>query len=514
MPGQQPNILLILCDQLRADALGCYGNEIVQTPNLDRLAASGVMYDQCMVTQPTCTPSRASILTGCYPSTLRTRMVGCRTPDDPRFVTRQLTMYGYQTASIGKIHLRPQGEEPAAVAAGGDYYGFQTIDLVNGHGDKCFGPDYTSWLHAHTTPEQRDRQKQPRGYKHGTGDTYAYDLPLEVHPTTYIGNRTVEFLDRVGTQPFFLHVSFPDPHQPFCVPEPYASLYRPQEMPPPLRPLDDKTMPPWYKEAYTGGSSPCVADPPTARVDRVTGTKPDDYHRYTLADFQQTKAIYYGMVSLVDDAIGRILTALQKNGLDHNTIVIFTADHGEYLGDYGLTGKGLLFHCALQVPLAIAGPGITGERRIAQIASTLDIAPTILDFAGIPEPEGMQGISMHPQLVHDVEPIRQTALSENDDDFVPMRARTLTTTDWKLTRYGGTPFGELYHRRADPYEQHNLWNNPTYKGIQADLTELLLEELLCSVDSTNGRVQSPRPASSKWVPRHTCFPMDASKGCQ
>jgi arylsulfatase A-like enzyme len=298
-------ILYIDVDSLRPDHLGCYGYHRQTSPIVDQIAAEGVRFENVYVSDAACMPSRTALFSGRFgirtgvvnhggagaepfpestnrafrstcsrtswmaalrgqklhtatinPSTLRTRMVGCRTPDDPRFVTRQLTMYGYQTASIGKIHLRPQGEEPAAVAAGGDYYGFQTIDLVNGHGDKCFGPDYTSWLHAHTTPEQRDRQKQPRRYKHGTGDTYAYDLPLEVHPTTYIGNRTVEFLDRVGTQPFFLHVSFPDPHQPFCAPEPYASRYRPEEMPPPLRPLDDKTMPPWYKEAYTGGKQP------------------------------------------------------------------------------------------------------------------------------------------------------------------------------------------------------------------------------------------------------------------
>ncbi len=110
-----PNILLILADELRADALGCFGNTIVKTPNLDKLAKRGTVFEQCMVTQPTCTPSRASVLTGCYPSTIRSRMVGCYTPDDPRFLPRVLGESGYRTASIGKIHLVPQGIEQARI---------------------------------------------------------------------------------------------------------------------------------------------------------------------------------------------------------------------------------------------------------------------------------------------------------------------------------------------------------------------------------------------------------------
>ncbi|MEZ4831614.1 MAG: sulfatase-like hydrolase/transferase [Caldilineaceae bacterium] len=326
---------------------------------------------------------------------------------------------------------------------------------------------------------------------------YAYDLPLAVHPTTYIGDRAVEFLKRADDTPFFLHVSFPDPHQPFCAPERYAGMYQAEEMPPPLPPLDPQTMPPWYGEAYMGKSSPCVIDPPGARVDRVTGTKPDDYQRYTVADFQQTKAIYYGMVSLLDDTVGRILHTLHETGLDHDTVVIFMADHGEYLGDYGLTGKGMLFHSALRVPLLVAGPGITGGQRIADVASTLDIAPTLLDLANVAEPEAMQGISMRAQLIDNVSPVRQVAITENDDDFVPMRGRVLTTNEWKLVRYGGTPFGELYDRQTDPNEEHNLWNHPAYAEVQADLTQRLLDELLCSVDTLNGRVQIPRPLSGK-----------------
>ena len=169
-----PNILLIFADELRADAVGYAGNPIIQTPNIDRLAQQGTAFSQCMITQPTCTPSRASILTGCYPSALRSRMVGCVTPDDPRFMPRLLKQAGYRTASIGKIHLVPQRSEPDAIQQAlettGDYHGFSEIDLVNGHGDHCFGPQYDAWLQARV-PDWQERLKNRRRIEPGL-DTF------------------------------------------------------------------------------------------------------------------------------------------------------------------------------------------------------------------------------------------------------------------------------------------------------------------------------------------------------
>ena len=238
----KPNILLIFADELRADHLGCFGHPVVQTPNLDRLAARGCRFDQCMIAQPTCTPCRASVLTGCYPSTIRSRMVGCVTPDDPRFLPRVLGEAGYRTRSIGKIQLAPQGEEPRRVeetrtAAGDvDYYGFHDVDLVNGHGDRCFGNGYSPWLRERV-PDLDQRRDGKHSLPHaskaladrGLGP-YSYELPLETHSSCYIADRAVKALKAAadGAEPFFLHVSFPDPHHPFTVPEPYAGRYRPR----------------------------------------------------------------------------------------------------------------------------------------------------------------------------------------------------------------------------------------------------------------------------------------------
>ncbi len=205
------------------------------------------------------------------------------------------------------------------------------------------------------------------------------------------------------------------------------------------------------------------------------------------------------MITLLDDGIGRILDTLDETGLARNTVVAFLSDHGDYLGDYGLVGKGFHYDCILRTPLLLAGPGIEAA-RLDGMASVVDIAPTLLDFAGVAEPEGMQGLSMKTSLVGDAPLPRTAALTENDDDFAPMRARTLTTPDWKLTRYLNRPWGELYDRRDDPRETRNRWDDPACAEIRRALTERLLDEVTCAVDMANGRHQRPAAAVPKWLP--------------
>jgi len=490
-----PNILLILCDELRADALGYSGNPVIHTPNIDRLARDGAALTQCMVTQPTCTPSRASILTGCYPSALRSRMVGCVTPDDPRFLPRVLAHNGYHTASIGKLHLVPQRAEPEAVehtlSARREYYGFQAVDLVNGHGDQCFGSQYTQWL-ENQVPDWKARLDQRRKLDTGL-DAFTWELPPEVHSSNYIADRAVEFLRNAGDKPFFLHVSFPDPHYPFVAPEPYASMYEPAAMPTPLPPVTASSdLPPLHYDVYFNRR-----DKP--QRDHVIGTPPRDYFRCSTADWQQVKATYYGMISLLDHHVGRILATLDSTGLAENTLVVFLSDHGDYLGDHGFYGKGLHYDSVLRVPLILRGPGVIPGQTIDSITSTLDVAPTLLDFARVSEPEGIQGVSMRPLLTKEARALRDAALTENDDDSVPMRMRTLTTARWKLTVYATQAYGELFDRRNDSAEMINLWNHADYARIKQQLIRRLLEETLCSIDMLNGRVQHPASVVPKWT---------------
>ncbi len=456
-----------------------------------------------MVTQPSCTPSRASLLSGCWPSTLGTRMVGCHTPADARFLPHVLDAAGWHTAALGKLHFGPQREEPAALQAAleeqGHYYGFREVDLVDGHGDHCFGPQYTPWLEQQC-PDWRKRlqrwQRLPRGV-----DTWSWELPEPVHSSNYLGLRAEQFLANAQQdgRPFFLQVSFPDPHYPFMVPEPWASLHDPADMPPPLPPLTESSgLPPLHELVYyrRGGH---VTRADGLPADRVIGIPPHEWSRYSLADWQQVKALYYGMVSLIDHNVGRILDALDSSGLAQDTLVLFVSDHGDHLGDHGLYGKGLPYDAALRVPLIWRGQGIAAGQQRAEVASTLDIAPTLLDLAGVTLPEGVQGHSMRAQLAGAPAPLRRAVLTENDDDFVPMKMRVLTTLRWKLVNCLNEPVGELYDRVNDPGEMRNLWHEPPYAALRAQLTAQLLDEVICSQEMRNGRRQLPAPAVPHWL---------------
>ena len=500
---RQPNILLIICDELRADALACMGNPVIFTPQIGRLAAAGTSFTQCMVTQPSCTPSRASLLSGCWPSAPGTRMVGCHTPDDARFLPHVLAAAGWRTAAPGKLHFVPRRDEPAALQSAlvqqGHYYGFREVDLVDGHGDHCFGPQYTPWLEEQRPDWQahlKRRQQLARGV-----DCWSRELPERVHSSNYLGMRAEQFLAdaQQDGQPFFLQVSFPDPHYPFMAPEPWGSMYNPADMPPPLTPLTESTgLPELHEQVYyrRGGQFTHADGRP---ADRVIGIPPQEWWRYSLADWQQVKALYYGMVTLIDHNVGRILDALEANSLAQDTIVLFVSDHGDHPGDHGLYGKGLPYDAALRVPLIWRGAGIAAGQRRHEIASTLDIAPTLLELAGVELPEGVPGHSMHAQPGGDPSPLRSAALSENDDDFVPMKMRVLTSARWKLVHYLNEPVGELYDRVKDPGEMRNLWAEPQHNALRAQLTAQLLDEVICSQEMRNGRRQSPAPAVPHWI---------------
>ncbi len=236
-------------------------------------------------------------------------------------------------------------------------------------------------------------------------------------------------------------------------------------------------------------------------ADRVIGIPPQEWWRYSLADWQQVKALYYGMVTLIDHNVGRILDALEASGLAQDTSVLFVSDHGDHPGDHGLYGKGLPYDAALRVPLIWRGAGIAAGQQRHEIASTLDIAPTLLELAGVEPPEGVQGHSMRAQLGGDPAPLRSAALTENDDDFVPMKIRVLTSARWKLVHYLNEPVGELYDRVNDPGEMRNLWDEAQFSAMRAQLTAQLLDEVICSQKMRNGRRQSP--AVPHWLSHTT-----------
>src|SRR3954451_7743305 len=397
--ARRPNVLMILTDQQRWDCLGAAGNPVIRTPNMDRLAAEGVRCSDSFVSYPFCMPSRSSYLTGRYPHAHGCWDNGVILPPETVTLGDRFTEAGYHTGLIGKGHLTTHQSEgtPDAYTAmdqpgyadwHGPYYGFQEVWLTAGH-NRPTG-HYGLWLREHH-PESLALFEPDAATKPSTGAPQSWKsaLPAEHHASTWIGDRTIDFLNQHHERPFFLQVSFPDPHLPFCPPAPYDDMYPLDSVPMPLRrpgELDDK--PPHFSAFREG------------RIVGFGGQASPDLTGMTDDQTREVIAHTYGMLGLIDDHLGRIFARRDELGLFDNTIVLFTTDHGELLGDHWIVGKGPMHYDSLiKVPLLWRFPG---QRPVGQttgrvadgLMSNVDVAPTILDAVGLPDLPDQQGHSM------------------------------------------------------------------------------------------------------------------------
>lgn len=477
----RPNVLMIMTDQQRSDGFGAAGNSMIRTPNMDRLAAEGVRCTSFFVSNPFCTPSRASFLTGRYPHAHRAWDNGVTVPEDTVTLPGRFAEHGYHTALIGKGHLgthQSEGnpdsftalEQPWFADWHGPYYGFQEAWLTSGHNQPA--GHYGLWLREHH-PGSLALFGPEAALKPGTGAPMSWKsaLPAEHHASTWIGDQTVSFLERNRGRPFFLQVSFPDPHMPFCPPAPYHDMYRLEDVPMPRRrpgELDDK--PPHF-DAFRHG-----------RVEGFGGRPGPDLSRMTDDQIREIVAHTYGMISLIDDNLGRIVASLETLGLLDDTLIVFSTDHGELLGDHWLVGKGPFHYDALiKIPLLWRLPGgRPAGRTVEGLMSNVDVAPTILDYAGLPPLPDTQGRSMLPLLQGEDEGLgRDRVLVEFEWRFIPgLRLKTIRTHRHKLTVYAGRPYGELYDLEDDPDEFVNRWHDPAYADIRSVLTAQLLDMLI------------------------------------
>ncbi len=495
----RPNFLIICTDQMRSDHLGCAGNPVIQTPNLDRLAASGVHVPRAYVNCPLCMPSRATLYTGLTPRGHQVRTNGIPLDRSLPTMPGALAQAGYQTASIGKIHLTnyhvnddvrgasvtPENfpelvefwQQGKISGIPTPYYGLQQVDVTLGHGPSTQG-NYALWLQQkHPKEWARLQSERPEPSPLGAEHCGRAVLDEPYHHTTYIADRTIEYLNKQrGTEPFFLISSFPDPHHPYWTPQPWDRMYSPDDVVPPVsRDGELETLAPFFKEIY---------EHRLQLSGRVSPT------RMSMAQRREIIAYTYGMVSLADKHIGRILDTLNARGLAKNTVVLFMSDHGDMLGDHGLLNKGPFhFEGLLRVPMIWSCPGRFPAQKTPALASILDIAPTILDLAGVKVPEGpasaeapMQppawpGRSLAPLLTGAAASVQDSVVVENDEDYLGLRLRTLVTPIHKLTTYtaprGAAEFGELFDLANDPHELHNLWHSAAHAGLRRELIERL-----------------------------------------
>ncbi len=483
MEKKRPNVLLICTDQQRFDALGCYGNARIKTPHIDNLAAEGVLFERCYVQSPVCGPSRASLLTGQYVHNHGLWANGVALPEHKRLFTQNLADVGYDCGLIGKSHLAAcfQGRtEPRRDD------GFRTFKWAHDPSHGSPENHYHRWLEA------RFPELYARAMENGPGrqghNTVPFDtMPTEAHYSRWVGEESSRFLreERDPERPFFFMANFFDPHHPFVAPEEYLDRYDPAALPPPIggpELLADR--PPILTEAHHGsyaGHARGFAD-------------------HSPEEIQNIIAAYYAMVTLIDDEVGRILSTVSELDLEQETLVIFTSDHGEMLGDYGLLLKGPMFYDgAVRVPLILRWPGQlpAGERR-SQIVEWLDLGATVLDATATPPLAGDQGISLLPIARGDEEaPSRGWALTEYRNSGhpydPPVQATMLRQERYKLVVHHGEPAtdrkrcGELYDMDADPQELHNLWDDPNHLEIRRELEAALLDTLVATEDRSQPR---------------------------
>jgi arylsulfatase A-like enzyme len=506
--GKRPNILWIIADQLRADHVGFGGNPIVRTPHLDALAARATVFDRAWVANPICMPNRCSMLTGRMPSAHGVVFNDRSLAWNANTFARELSRAGYRTALIGKSHIQhglsrnvvraqrqaptlanpyPDGwdslENPELYLEGSpsipDFYGFQHVEFAIGHADAVAGHHY-QWavqrgadpqlLHTEWGPGSPARARYAPWWQ-----VYQPVLPEEFHSTTFVTEQTIAWLEQRRAQsggnpapePFFLQCSFPDPHHPFAPPGRWWDAYRPADMPEPAT-FDD----------------PLTDAPAHLRVIRALKPSKNPVQMFGPSRelVRHAMAAEFGLIEMMDQGIGRILTALERLGLADDTIVVFTSDHGEMFGDHGLMLKATMhYQQCLRVPLLIARPGGAAARTRA-LASSLDLAQTFLDLAGAAPFADMQGTSLVPVLHDPSGSVRDHAFVEEDFPLaqhgspLPLRTRTLVTDRYRYSRYSSGDV-ELYDLEADPAELCNLANDPGYRSVRADVTEQLLDAM-------------------------------------
>ena len=462
----RPNILWYCADQQRFDTIGALGNPHAQTPTLDRLIAEGVAFTDAYCQSPICTPSRSSFMTGMYPSRVHNTRNGNETfPDHPPVITKLLAEGGYECGLVGKFHLQSSGRrtEPR-IDDGYSYWKFSHAprdDWPEGH-------DYAEWVRAKGGDLDQLRFSEDR-------------VPPELHQTTWASEMAIDFIRRERECPWLLSVNIYDPHPPFIPPRAYAERFDPQQMPGP-----------YFQESDLAQQ---------AKLDKIDFQ--GEVKRPEERDSKAIQAKYYAMIALIDDQFARILEAMKETGQRENTVIIFTSDHGEALGDHGLLEKGCRFYEGLvKVPLIFSWPGHFRQNLQSHaLVELIDKTATILELAGLELPKYVQGKSLLPILRGEVPPdyhrdfVRceyfdamdatgaQASSGPHGFEFragpAPDResfvgapgvfATMFRDRRYKLSVYHGHNLGELYDLEDDPWEFNNLWDAPDYQQLRNDL---------------------------------------------
>ncbi|QDU70521.1 sulfatase family protein [Mucisphaera calidilacus] len=464
------NVLLIYTDQWRYDALGCAGHPVVQTPNLDALAVRGTRFSHCFVQHPLCMPSRYSMLSGRYPSSLGVTHMGVPVPEDAEVLSCVLARFGYRTANIGKLHFLPHANRDHREAH--PAYGFEHAEISDEPG--VYPDAYRAWVQRHHPDDLEASAQvahppaweawqrvlgQDDGIRHPENlDPYrtrVYEGSDDSTHSAFVAERSIDYLRRRASdrEPFFCISSFYNPHSPLVAPQRFLDLY-----------ADRSITPPCFPEAED--------------AERKARGWDDDY-------LVQAMRGYYAMISEVDHYVGQIIDALDAGGLSDNTLVIFTSDHGEFLGEHLRWGKGYPApDCVLRVPCIMAGPGVApGPSAVDTIIEAVDIFPTITDWLAVPTPPQAEGCS------------RLSLLQRHPAESDPSESALCEDAEWKHLRTRNHRYllhrdgsEELYDVNAEHGEYHDISRDPDARETLAAMRHRLALRLL----------EKERPAPRVW----------------
>ena len=508
-----PNVLLVITDQQRAADAGFMGNPVLKTPNLDALASRAMVFDNAWVANPVCMPNRSSLMTGRMPSAHGVIFNDRSLEPGVNTFVRGFRKSGYRTALIGKSHLQhgvsknsmvpfrggPSSQSPYPVGwdaiedyeqytAGPaldpeDYYGFGQIELSLDHGASVAG-HHLQWALENGGEISKlaiDQDCDTQGSKRSKHWRQIYQPPYEerLHSTRFVTERTLAFIDAAHQrqEPFLAVCSFPDPHHPLTPPGRWFDAYRPEDMMLPASRHDDLKDAPAHlrlfkdihPKAQRNWVSPCGYGSDALLAEAIAAT--------------------YGMIGMIDEGVGEILARIESLGLSENTIIVFTSDHGDMMGEHGLFLKGFMhYRGTLQVPLLIRVPGHASGRTQA-LASTIDLGPTLMAACGITAFDGLQGHSLMPTIASPSTSVRDFVLIEDDVPLVtakltpiPARTRTLVKDGYRYTR-NSKGEEQLFHLDTDPDEMVDVKKTDPKR---IEMLETLSEAMMMADDSSRG----------------------------
>lgn len=431
--AERPNVLFLLTDDQRPDTIHALGNNVIDTPNLDKLVSRGVSFSRAVCSNPICTPSRAEILSGCNSFQNGVGDFGGKLKPELVLWPRAMHDAGYRTGYVGKWH---NNGRPS-------HHGFETaVGLFSGGGSKWY-EEQTDW-----------RGNKVTGYR---AWIFQNDAGNEKYPEKGVGltpdisarfaDAAIEFLQQDDDRPFFLQVNFTAPHDPLFFPPGFENHYKLADIPLPPNYL------PQHPFDYGNNQGRDEVLLPFPRSEEL---------------IRKTIRVYYSVISHLDRQVGRILDTLERTGRGDNTIVIYTSDHGVGIGSHGIRGKQNMYEHTINVPLIVAGPGLPhGVRRSGQVALR-DLYPTVCDLCDIEIPSTVTGKSFVPILKGEAAEIRPFAVGYFRD-----KQRMIRKGDWKLIEYPQVGRIQLFNLKDDPYELHDLADDSAQRERKEHLLSLL-----------------------------------------